>query len=201
MSDKFWYNDIEILFRKDRLTEFFPSKFQTFEEKVNALSRFIIYSCVIIGFYRNDSYYLIVCISLLLSLILLTKYYKKKYDNDAIIKHMFPTKTLLIDQNCTKPTRDNPFANVTINDDRLRKSACPVEQVEPIVNKIYNSNIPNDITDPYKKNNGYQRFYSMPNTQIPNDQTAFATWLYGNGAGERGVKYCINGTRNVQQGC
>ena len=86
MSDKFWYNDFEILFRKDRLTEFFPSKFQTFEEKVNALSRFIIYSCIIVGFYKNDSYYFIVCIALLLSLVLLTKYYKKIFIYNFLLK-------------------------------------------------------------------------------------------------------------------
>ena len=42
-GDKFWKDAIPILFRTNRLKQFIPTRHMTFNEKLNAISRFIIY--------------------------------------------------------------------------------------------------------------------------------------------------------------
>ena len=34
------------------------------------------------------------------------------------------------------------------------------------------------MNDIYNNRNSQRQYYTMPNTQIPNDQTSFARWLY-----------------------
>jgi hypothetical protein len=96
-------------------------------------------------------------------------------------------------------TKRNPMGNVLlteISDNPLRKAAPP--SFNPIVNESINKNTKKSIQmlNPGIKNTSKQLFgdlgqnfeldqsllpfYSMPNTKIPNDQTAFADFLYGN---------------------
>jgi hypothetical protein len=51
--DPFWYNDITILWNKNRLTEFFPTKDQALEEKFNAIVRLSIYCFIVLFFNKN----------------------------------------------------------------------------------------------------------------------------------------------------
>ena len=95
-------------------------------------------------------------------------------------------------------TKKNPMGNVLlteISDNPLRKAAPP--SFNPIVNESINKNTKRTVQmlNPGIKNTSKQLFgdlgqnfeldqsllpfYSMPNTKIPNDQTAFADFLYG----------------------
>ena len=55
-SDPFWANDISIIWKKERLTEFFPSKDQTLEERFNSIVRLSIYCSILLYFYHNQNY-------------------------------------------------------------------------------------------------------------------------------------------------
>ena len=56
--DKFWYDDIKILFNTQRLTEFFPNKNMNMDEKLNAIARFSIYLGLVLYVYNGDELFL-----------------------------------------------------------------------------------------------------------------------------------------------
>jgi len=96
-------------------------------------------------------------------------------------------------------TKRNPMGNVLlpeISDDPLRKAAPPsfnpqvydditkntkksVQMLNPGI-KNTNKQLFGDLGDKFNLDQSMIPFYSMPNTKIPNDQTAFADFLYGN---------------------
>jgi hypothetical protein len=103
----------------------------------------------------------------------------------------------------TKPTPSNPMMNVMlteITDNPYRNAGGPSFDplVEDTINKTVQANtvkrltvdtperaneiderLFRDLGDAYQFDQSMQRFYTCPNTQIPNDQTAFAQYLYG----------------------
>jgi hypothetical protein len=139
LSDPFWFNDIYILIKKDRLTEFFPTKDQTLEERFNALVRLSLYSSIILFYYHKNYRYL----SIFIAALLITYFI---YINDINVNdinvndinvndinvnnqnvnnqnvNVSGTKRANIEresfetESCTKPTLDNPFMNVTMKD-------------------------------------------------------------------------------------
>jgi hypothetical protein len=95
-------------------------------------------------------------------------------------------------------TKKNPFGNVLLTDiadTPDRKSAAPsfnpdvYDDIDRSVKKqtqmlnptIINTNkqLYGDLKTNYDLKNSMMRFYSMPNTRIANDQSAYAHWLYG----------------------
>jgi len=96
-------------------------------------------------------------------------------------------------------TKKNPFGNVLLTDiadTPDRKSAAPsfnpdvYDEIDRAVKKqtqmlnptIINTNkqLYGDLKTNYDLKNSMMRFYSMPNSRIANDQSAFSHWLYGN---------------------
>ena len=55
IGDNFWFNDSKILFREDRLTEFYPSYDMTLIEKLNAIARLFIFVYI---YYYTSIYYI-----------------------------------------------------------------------------------------------------------------------------------------------
>ena len=53
-SDPFWINDLQLLFRLDRIIEFYPSLDMTSNERMNAITRFIIYASLCISFVKKN---------------------------------------------------------------------------------------------------------------------------------------------------
>ena len=66
---------------------------------------------------------------------------------------------------------DNPYKN---------KEACNIQNntILENIDKKFCDRLYQNTSNIFSNRNNQQRFYSMPNTQIPNDQTAFANWLY-----------------------
>lgn len=84
---------------------------------------------------------------------------------------------------CQKPTPNNPFGNFDmINgpiDDPNRSPACYHADVASEIDEYFNYNLYKDTDMLFEKSNSQRQFVTMPNTQIINDQTAFAKALYG----------------------
>ena len=57
-DDDIWYESPEILYEKDKLTQFFPMDYMTYNEKINALVRMAIYVSLILTFLKKDYRYL-----------------------------------------------------------------------------------------------------------------------------------------------
>jgi hypothetical protein len=56
--DKIWIQDPSILIRKDRVTDFFPSKNQKNEERLNSIVRLSLYASIALCLYYSDINYL-----------------------------------------------------------------------------------------------------------------------------------------------
>jgi hypothetical protein len=87
---------------------------------------------------------------------------------------------------CSAPTLDNPFMNVLLTDyaDRPdREPACDLglPRVDRRAQRYFDHNLYRDVDDVFGRNASSHQFYAMPNTQVPNDQTGFARWLYQTG--------------------
>lgn len=200
-SDPFWYDDFFIIFQSDRLTEFFPTKDQTLEEKFNSLVRLSLYISIILFYYhKNYKYYSIFLGALLITFfiytnqpniqdqanIIETKQVQEKKD-ETKVEGLENTNT-----ECTKPTLDNPFMNVTMKDylnfdeknDQIvdRPPACDISkpEIKEEMDEMFNHNLFKDVNDVFGKMNSQRQFYTMPNTTIPNAQDEFARWLYLN---------------------
>jgi Family of unknown function (DUF5762) len=57
MSDAIWINDFNILFKKDRVMEFFPMKEQSHEERINAIVRLSLYISILLAVYHSNAKY------------------------------------------------------------------------------------------------------------------------------------------------
>ena len=89
---------------------------------------------------------------------------------------------------CVAPTKDNPFGNVLLSDytnDPNIPPACDLfgdidqhgtmDQVE----EKFGENLYRNVDDVFGRTNSQRQFYTNPSTTIPNDQSTFARWLYG----------------------
>lgn len=205
LSDPFWFNDIYIIIRRDRLTEFFPTKDQTLEERFNSLVRLSLYISIILFYYhKNHRYFSIFIAALLITYFI---YINNNDDNTNVnimegvnvmeeMNKNIENKNIEIESfeagSCTKPTLDNPFMNVTMKDylnidpetnvtvDRPKACDISDETIKKSMDDMFNNNLFKDVNDVFGKMNSQRQFYTMPNTQIPNAQDDFAKWLYMN---------------------
>ncbi len=179
--DPFWFNKREILFNKDRLTEFFPVASMTNNEKLNAILRLSIYvSGVLVVYHKNLN---VLLIPLFVALVTLYIYKFNNVQDEEDKQEGFSLKS-----DCTLPTENNPFMNTLLTDVGVykpRKEACLLENVEKDVKKYFNKGLYKDVGDLYEKNNGQRQFFTMPNTNEygikHGDTVKFANALYNTG--------------------
>lgn len=191
----FWLNDPSVLFNKDQITEIWPSGSNSLERKLNSITRIVIL-LGFLGFLITRS--IRIPVSALITLVIIvimynvqTKKDKKKHLSETISKEGFtnPSFYKMKKDNFTAPTKQNPLMNVTLPEIKYnpkRKSAAPSfnPQVEKEINEKagnvgINPKLFRDLGDKLDFENSMRQFHSMPNTQIPNDQEAFAKFCYG----------------------
>jgi hypothetical protein len=90
------------------------------------------------------------------------------------------------ENNCRKPTAENPYANILFSDylDATNLAEpCNIDDndINNEMQNLYNSSIFRNVSDVFERENSQRIFYTMPITKIPNDQTDFANWLYKTG--------------------
>jgi hypothetical protein len=171
MSDQFWFNKPQILFEKNRLTSFWPSKYHSYEERINALTRFIVYCGTILSLHKRKSDPMVMALLLVFVLVVISK--SKNKVMEKIMKVQYP------ERDCQSPTINNPMANQIPYDGVFRKKACNSRSVaNDITNSLF-AEFPTDGLSNMSKDFIERQFFSVPNTDIVNDQKGFATWLYG----------------------
>jgi hypothetical protein len=192
-SDKFWFSDVTIIFHKDRLVEFFPSKEHTLEEKLNSLVRLSFYLSLMLYAYKMEPSYLFICILTCIGTIVI---YNSKIDKETTVEDSVQENLTVEEESsgdvvCTPPTLNNPFMNATMNDylnvDRYnniidRPEACDTNdpKIKQEIDRHFGNNLFTDVDDLFGKMNSQRQFYTMPSTTIPNKQEDFAKWLYLN---------------------
>jgi len=181
-SEKFWTEDITVLYKNGNYYRFYPSVNMTRIEKLNAMSRFFIYLFILFYLFNKIAEYLFYPIIGLILIVII--YYIQKNDTVDMKKESFCQNNICKEpESCVIPTRDNPFMNVNVNDytDRPnRPDACnPLDKtISNEINSNYNHNLMSDADDLYQRGHSQRQFYTTPNTQLANKQTELAEWLY-----------------------
>ena len=171
-----WINNPSILLKN--LNQFFISNELTDNENKNALIRFAIYFGLLIILFNENKQWLY----LSLIIILISLFYSKNNIDILLntkIKELFTSSKL---ESCYKPTKDNPFMNYTMGDlieTPLRNAACNYSDVKDKVKNEFKKHIFTDSYDIWGKNTSDRNFYTLPNTNIVNDQTEFDKWCFG----------------------
>jgi hypothetical protein len=102
----------------------------------------------------------------------------------------------------TPPTSRNPFMNILLDEIKYnpdRANAAPVDEpsVKQTLDDYFRIQWFSDPTDVFGKNQSQRQFVTQPSTTVPNDQGAFANWLYripGKTCKEGGREACLAGT-------
>lgn len=195
-----WFNNIEILFNKDNFTQIIPTKEMSFDEKINAITRFALYLSIIL--YLISGNYLYIYIFLITTVIFYLVYVfggKEMFQGftnpsqstpselieqitEPISSNPTPTPTEIKDAIiCKEPTSENPLMNL-ITTDNFHQSlpAClnSEENIESKIDQNFKDNLYLDTNTIYNNRTNQRSFYTMPNTKPANDQTEFAKWLY-----------------------
>ena len=162
MTTPFWFNDPTILFNKESILEIWPTQQMTFEAKLNAISRLVIFMSLL-GFIFTRNLNLII-IGIVTLAIIFTLYKLRKQSivkfkegfsvNSSIQPSIQPSPAPMTTNPVTletvlrsefhPTTKKNPFGNVLLTDiadDPNRKAAAP----------SFNPDVYDDITSSVKK--------------------------------------------------
>lgn len=181
--DEFWPKEPRILLK--RPNEFWPTREMQTSEKLNAMTRFMIYASVLLTLLKNDPFYLLFMSIVLLVIVITGK--TRNFDSmftNLQPAHNYPNQNRMTKKKCQTPTRKNPFANVLMTDyenNPNKEPACPSDYVTNDIDKVFYSQFPKDKFDVFNTKFEQRQFFSTANTMIPNDQNAFAQYCYGTG--------------------
>lgn len=179
MSDPIWSSDIYILFRPDKLKEFWPSKYHSYYERINAVTRFVIYCSVLLTIFKQDPIYIMTGIIMIVLMGFFSKD-QKNHKRENVAKISNPDYAEKIESKCQDPTPDNPFANPLVMGNVYKSPACPSNDAKDKINDAFFDNFIQNPYDFYNRKHSQREFYSVANTIVPNDQAGFAEWCWGN---------------------
>lgn len=178
-----WFDDFKQLVRGDQVTQFWPSKKQTPEDRVNAASRFIIYATCALYLSRRDPRVFVLGVMALAILYTL-------HENGMIEEEITVGRPARVEKpvsetspKCRFPTEDNPFGNTLVTHQGDEATACYYPTVKNFVKHHAEDRIQFDggrsrtALPMYQRKAAGRQFYSAPSPF--EDQTAFAEALYG----------------------
>lgn len=176
-----WYDDLNSFFNINNLLIYFPTSDMVYIEKLNTILRLSMYISILLFAVLNDrrAFFLVIIVAIITYILHSVENSHEEY------REIDDTKVLLnenyVEEKCTKPTMQNPFMNVTMNEyqeNPKRGRACDVDQVKNYVDDYFENTLYRSVDDIYNKDSSTRQYYTMPNTNIPNDQEGFANWLY-----------------------
>ena len=208
LAPPFWAENPNILFYPQYLFEFFPTTGMTYSQKLNAISRTVIL-LTLLTFLMKRSWVILVVSAMTLFAIYVLYFYKQqehRKNDRKTMKEGFESTALdtfekFINDPDTfdKPTPENPFCNVRNTDIDFNPNKKPAppsfneninEQILESAKQMVRNAHPDqpdigdrlftDLGDQFVFEQSMRPFYSMPSTTIPNDQTGFAEFCYGN---------------------
>jgi len=181
MSEVVWFNDPAQLFRNDKILKFWPNNSQSSAERINASTRFILYTAAILYAMRRDPRILTLAIMVVAVIYIL---YKGHMVREGSAKPVY-SHEMDYTPDCQLPTAENPMANYITGDDSSRPPACYYPTVKELVKENLDNTIPYDCgrsrcaLPKYQRNAAARQFVSNPVTTAYGDQTEFAEWCYG----------------------
>ena len=185
MTETIWYENINGLFTETNYYKIIPIREMTLQEKLNALLRFFVYLGILLALIKSNYKYLLLGIITALITIIINKYELQTQKETE--KFLDKNNLTIVDNKiCTRSTVENPFMNLSVADISLNPEhpqACDIDnyQVKKSVAKNFYSRVFRDVNDIYSKDASERQFYTMPCTQVANEQSEFGKWLYDNG--------------------
>jgi hypothetical protein len=208
-SIAFWSENPNILLDTRYALEFFPTENMSFNQKLNAVTRIVLMLTVISYLVTKKMNIIMVSVVSIVCIYLMYYSHKgaknEGFDNDAngLVKPYNRHGPLVdikpeLESTFQQSTPSNPLSNVLISDydyNPNRKPAQPsytengnqtildetiktIQSMHPgqpnIDKKLFQ-----DVTDNLELEQSMRQFYSTANTTIPNDQTSFAEFCYG----------------------
>ena len=218
INTTFWFSNPSILYEKNSILEFFPSKKFDIVRKLNAILRLsIVYTIIMYLCTKNNKYLLIPVVTALVTWFIWSRQTDIQTNTlmSQSISNQLDDLVRINDLNttCRVPTKDNPFMNPYqsefSNENVSESKACPSYNnvgVQNRMNELFNEDLYRDVKDVFGKNNSQRQFYTVPGNQVPNDQESFGQWLYGTPptCKEGNQKACLNqlgrGSSNAKGG-
>lgn len=193
--DKFWGEDISILFATSRLVEFFPTEDQNLAERVNAITRMILYVSLALAVYQKKS--TAVYFGILLCILIYFMWKNKTISDiekasyvgsiDQISKFTPEDPNVIRlpslegleteQENCIMPTAQNPFMNRLAMEKVGGPPACKGPGVQEQAANLLNDQLFSDVDDLFDRKANQRLFRTMPDTTGVSDNTKFANWL------------------------
>ena len=186
-----WYRDLVNFFDMNNALVLYPTSDMVYSEKLNSIMRMVLYASIILYSLLNDSkvFVMLIVVGVIIYIMYELDDNKEAFERDRYAKYrgeeddMYATEDN-VEHECTQPTRENPFMNVTMNEyaeNPKRGRACKMtKKVNEYIDDYFNDNLYRSVDDIYNKNASERQYYTMPVTEIPNKQHEFAQWLYGN---------------------
>ena len=198
-DEMFWIDNPMILIEEGKLLSIWPNDNMSRNEKLNSLSRLVIY-ITLIGFIFTYSFKILISGIVTLGVFVFLFYSTKNNSNENFcninnINNFFRAPD--IRSRFTMPKKDNPLMNVIlpeIVDNPNRNMAAPSynptitheinsSTKDMIVNNFDNKNVEDklfsNLGDNFKFEQSMRNFYTTANTTIPNDQGGFANFCFG----------------------
>ena len=152
-----WINDPSVFFDKKNLLEVWPNENMDREEKINTISRLVIYM-TFFGMLIFNNIKLLITGIITLGILIVVYYVLKKKNNEFLeksLKETFSNEALYekYKHNFTNPMTKNPLMNVSlpeINDNPHRLTAAPAynKAVEEKINNSVQDIVKNNFKDP-----------------------------------------------------
>jgi hypothetical protein len=182
-----WYKDIVDFFDINNVMVFYPTSEMEYHEKLNSIMRMVLYLCIVLYSLKNDFkvFILFIVVGIVTYILYTLDDNKEKYLDDTFDYGVYEEDEREMEnmRSCTKPTRENPFMNVMMNEyveNPERRKACKInKKVNKYIDNYFNEDLYRSVDDIYNKNASERQYYTMPSTEIPNNQDEFAQWLYG----------------------
>ena len=189
-NNVFWGDHPKVLFQKDLLSQFFPRNYMSRNQKLNAISRLLIYISIVLTFYRGNSTYIFLGIFGLLCIWMCHSFSSKARvspkegmmsSSHAPVRKIPKPPTKYI-----SPTRCNPFMNPLpsgqhskeIKESKLKEPSSDYDKVQSDIENKFNQGLFKEVSDVFGRESSQRQFYTLPNTTNVSDQDNFAKWLY-----------------------
>ena len=213
VSNTFWLNNPAILFDKNAITQLWPLESMTREQKINAITRLVII-LTLIGFLFLNNIKILVTGIIAILILLFTYYILNKNTNLNKVKETFSNEDIYkkVKHNFTNPSVINPVMNILlpeIQDNPNRLEAAPSynnavknsinEETKNFIvgnfdnNENIKKNLFDDQGDNFEFEQSMRQFYTTANSRVPNNQSEFARFCYGNMASckDGDVEMCL----------
>ena len=195
MNDVLWTDDISVLLNKENVADVWPSEFNTLHENYNAMTRFMILYTVMLSLYKQHTLpFAMLFMFMIIFYLFYNLLYKSNHNHPIVgVRHQgYETPSVVYNdikepkpypsKHCKSSTETNPFMNPMLGEAMTEsyKPICDYETDRRIDNNFVNT-LPQSEWDIYNNQNSQRQFYTIPNHTSYADQSAYASWLYGDG--------------------